>query len=249
MSATYEELIGFVRIKCGDPPISVVSDGKVDLLLTGQIDYLTTEFSLSKNLWVSGRKPLTVNAGDDFILVSGQDSEFGKPYSVETMDSGDPNHRVRRIAIVDPAELVRSYHGGDPGPSDVKHSAEAIAFFVEGADWRARLGPKPGTFAEYLILYEPPTQRPKELDSRGFPFEQFEDYLTWRGAKAVLPYAKRWFKAEDQLEEYEDIRVEIASQVEQGDFQFAKWRRTNRNGNNFKARPFGYRRRFRRRTE
>jgi hypothetical protein len=243
--STYEQLIGIVRMKCKNPPISVVSDGSVERLLRGQIDYLTTELNLSKTLWVSGRKILPFNVNDDIITVTGDDTDFGKPYSVETIDSADPNHQARPISIVDMSVLSQSYRGGDSVGFGVKHSAEAIAFFVEAGEWKARLGPRTSQYAEYLVLYEPPVAQPATLAARGFPFQQFEDYLTWRGAKVVLPYAKSWFKQQDDLETYEDILGTANDLVAEGSLQFSRWKRTNRNGNNFNARRWAERRRFR----
>jgi hypothetical protein len=246
--STYEQLIGHMRAKCGYAPIAVVSDGFAERLLRGRIDYLTTELNLSKNLWVSARAILSFNVNDDVITASGNMTDFGKPYSVETYDSADPNHQPRPVSIVDPAVLTRSYHGGDPLPvssSLYKHSAEAVAFWVEGAEWKARLGPRATQFAEYLVLYEPPVAQPDSLDARGFPFQQFEDYLTWCGAEVFLPYCVGWFKEKDMLEECEAIRATVDKMVEAGTLQFSRWRRTNRNGSNFKARGWAYRRRFR----
>jgi hypothetical protein len=245
--SSYETLIGVVRQKCGSPPIAALSDGLVERLLRGRIDFLITELNLSKNLWVSAQKILQFNPGDDIITVTGDATEFGKPYTVETMDSADPNHQARQISIVDMAVLTQTYRGGDAVPFGEKHSAEAIAFFVEGAEWKARLGPKTSQFAEYRCLYEPPVAQPSTLEARAFPFQQFEDYLTWCGAEVALPYAKKWFKKTDDLETYDDLLGTSTKMVEQGALQFSRWKRTNRNGNNFKARMWAQNRRFRRR--
>lgn len=245
--SSYETLIGVVRQKCGSPPIAVLSDGLVERLLRGRIDYLTTELSLSKNLWGSARKILSFNPGDDIISATGDATDFGKPYSVETMDSANPNHQARPVSIVDMAVLTQTYHGGDSAPYGVKHSAEAIAFFVEGTEWKARIGPKTSQYAEYLCLYEPPVAQPSTLDARAFPFQQFEDYLTWCGAEVTLPYAANWFKKMDDLERYEAILGLAAKMTSQGEVQFSRWKRTNRNGNNFKAHMWAQGRRFRRR--
>ena len=234
MPATFDTLIGHVRRKCHYPQYQKLPDSTIAAVLLGQIDELTTELNLAGQLWIVRQTIITVNDGDDIIPITADG--FGRPITVETSDASDPNLDTREVDMVNEPELVRYFGGGDPGPSGVKHSAEACAFMdnpLNPGQKAIRFGPKPAATADYLILYEPYTNRPQQFSDPGFPLPQFEHYLTDLAAFVSLPYCE-WPDGK-----YSQIAGMLASKIQKGDMRFNRNRRSPKQTNNFRTLAFG----------
>jgi hypothetical protein len=233
--ASFDTLIGHVRRKCHYPIYTKLPDSTIASILLGQIDDLTTELNLTGQLWIVRQVILPVNQGDDFVPITADG--FGRPITVETWDDSNPSLDTRQVEMVNEPELVRYFGGGDAGPPGVMHSAEACAFMDspnQPGTRCVRFGPKPGASAQYLILYEPLTNRPQQFADKGFaPMPQFEGYLTDLAAEEALPYCD-WSDAK-----FAQIGTTLGKKIARGDSRFNRNRRAPKQTNNFRVTAFG----------
>lgn len=183
--STIKSVIGLIQESLENPNFDSLSDARIFRIMIQEGDYVCNELNLSGNPWNFQSFSLTVNAGEDYHMIT-EVGDFMVPFAVETSDPSNPMFVSRPIRIVDLVDLERYASAGTQTGStnsSQKHSAMAVAFTEmpgQAGMRAARFGPIPNTTATFTILYQPITTRPSTLQDQLTKFPQFEQYYIIR---------------------------------------------------------------------
>jgi hypothetical protein len=242
--ATIRKSIGDVRRKLVHPDEDSLSDGVIAETLVEVTDELVTELNQTGQAWFICDAIIDVSAGEDSYPLASVAPGFSKARNVWTMDDSDTEHRRRPVEIVSYDELTRYYGGGDPGQSQMEHSAAACAFIYdnEAGDNKIVFAPIPSQTAQYKVIYEPNVVRAQSKDGVAFRLDQFDGYVASLAAMRCLAHCQ-WTTLKDDdkaiARRIATIQGVEGAQIERGDELFRRFKKSNRNKERTQVRRFG----------
>lgn len=159
---------------------SLADGGFIDEAAVEIAAELVNEMNQTREPWFLMDFLLPVDANRDEYNIESMAPQFGKARFVYTVDDTDPQFQRRSIDIVPMEQLTDTYGAGQTNQvaSNVKHSAEAVAFVYDYKmnAHKALVAPVPSLACQYKVIYQPDvaTVNPGVV----FRFSQFDGYLT-----------------------------------------------------------------------
>lgn len=166
--STYRELLSRVDLLLDEPHAASPSIPVRWEVMRGALQQMTNIVLDAPPAWSIHNVDFTVADGvDTYTLVA---NDFGKPVLIETVNSGDPYHVPRPIAISSIESLLSSAFPGssgeDLGGNGVLHTARAIALYRDSGNVKVRVFPVPSMAATYRVYYEVASANDDSLDNQ-----------------------------------------------------------------------------------
>lgn len=152
-----KQFLAQVRDALGYPPVSRLNDATILMRTYEKQEHYRNELKLSQENWIVDYWDMHVDANRDDMAVAATNSEFGEPYLIETIDTGDVNHVRREIPIVKMQDIDQKYEGPNTaqGSLGYPHVAACFAFYNRDGEWRVRWKPMHNQAATYRNWYKP----------------------------------------------------------------------------------------------
>lgn len=243
--ATISASIGSVQRKLDFP--SWPDEAVIGEYLIETLDEKMTEMQISREPWFLARCTITVEPNQDEYALDARANDYGKARYVYTKDESDPSFRRAPVPIKPYEDLIGYYHSGEPSisspiTSTLKHSAIACAVFFDSNIGQNKIvfAPIPSQQAQYVLVYEPNTERPGALQDTGFRFPQFDSYISDCTAQRCLRHCKwKGLTVADNKVRRDDLRGDLMLEVQRGDSLFQRFKRSMTNPDDYQAIGFG----------
>lgn len=150
---TVEGLLSSVYDYCGNPPEDKLSPSQVLTALFDRIQHYRNELNLTDEGWSIERTIINAQSDKEEYLIEAPD--FGRPFFVETFESGKPQFRRREVEMARPQD--RNLFSGISNESNYsnKHSARVFIFFNIGQpNPTAEIIPVPRQSCQYRVWHE-----------------------------------------------------------------------------------------------